>query len=213
MPMTELPLRSVGPEPAMMSATGTAPLAPRGTVSVAASPRSPLRMVYGDSIAAAGGTVSAFAGGAACPRSGGARTTSASATMSGLLMLLPPPQDVRLHDRHRDRQGRSGDEQHPRHRPGHECRRDHQHAGDHDREATVAMRLRHTVSLDSVHGVRIPTNHVGCTRASELPRTMKSSPTPTGMRRDIATGCPSPLTITSTCVPSRNSATALAINQ
>src|SRR5439155_2880651 len=141
MPMTELPLRSVGPEPAMMSATGTAPLAPRGTVSVAASPRSPLRTGYGDSIAAADGTVSAFAGGGAWPRAAGARTTSASAAMSGLLMLLPPPQDVRLHDRHRDRQGRSGDEQHPRHRPGHECRRDHQHAGDHEREATGAMRL------------------------------------------------------------------------
>src|SRR5712691_2465624 len=116
MPITELPLRSVGPEPAMMTAIGTAPRAARGIVSVAASPRSPLRMVYGDSIAAAGGTVSAFAGGTAWPRTGGASTTSASATISGLLMLLPPPQDIGLHDRHRDGQGRRRDEEHPNHR-------------------------------------------------------------------------------------------------
>src|SRR6266511_4616281 len=141
MPMTELPLRSVGPEPAMMTAIGTAPLAPRGTVSVAASPRSPLRMVYGDSIAAAGGTVSAFAGGTACPRTGGARTTSGSATISGLLMLLPPPQDVRLHDRHGDGHGRGRDKEQPHHRYGCERLRDHQPAGDHEREATGAVRL------------------------------------------------------------------------
>src|SRR6266581_5684190 len=135
MPITELPLRSVGPEPAMMTAIGTVPLAPRGTVSVAARPRSPLRMVYGDSIAAAGGTVSAFAGGTAWPRTGGARTTSASTTISGLLMLLPPPQEVGLHDRHGDGEGRGRDEEHPHHRSGHEGRGDHQHAGDHEGEA------------------------------------------------------------------------------
>src|SRR5437867_13278973 len=193
MPMTELPLRSVGPEPAMMSATGTAPLAPRGTVSVAASPRSPLRMVYGDSIAAADGTVSAFAGGGAWPRATGARTTSASAASSGLLMLLPPPQDVRLHDRHGDRQGRSGDEQHPRHRPGHECRPDHQHAGDHEREATGAMRLPpHRVARQRPRRAD-PDEPGGFPPPSRVPETMKNSPTPTRHRRGHPAGLPEPV--------------------
>src|SRR5438034_237701 len=40
--------------------------------------------------------------------------------------------------------------------------------------------FRHTVSLDSVHGVRIPMNQFGSTRVRKLPRKMKSSPTPSG---------------------------------
>ena len=43
--MTELPLRSVGPEPAMMTATGTGRVTPRGNVSVPRSCNAPLRMV------------------------------------------------------------------------------------------------------------------------------------------------------------------------
>src|SRR5258705_3532720 len=62
MPSIELPFRSVGPDPAMMTTTDAGRVAPRGSVRVPCSCRAPLRIVYGDSTAAAGGTVSVGAG-------------------------------------------------------------------------------------------------------------------------------------------------------
>src|SRR2546428_13723956 len=104
MPISELPLGSGGPEPAMMTAIGTAPRASRGTVRVPARPRPPFQIVYGLSVAAAGGTVSARV--MAWPRACGAEATSANATRPGLLLLLPPPPDAGLDDRHRGGQDR-----------------------------------------------------------------------------------------------------------
>src|SRR2546426_10253567 len=139
MPLSELPWRSGGPEPAMMTAIGTAPRASRGTVRVPARPRPPFQIVYGLSVAAAGGTVSARV--MAWPRACGAKTTSANATRSGLLMLLPPPQDVGLYDRHRDGQDRGRGEQDPHQRARHERRWEHHHPGDHEREPAGTIRL------------------------------------------------------------------------
>src|SRR2546427_2727558 len=133
MPMTELPLRLVGPEPAMITATGTGPGAPRGTVSVPASARPGLWIVYGVSIAAAGGTVSARA--AAWPCSAGARSARTSNADSRLFMLLPPPQHVGLHDRYGDRQGGGRAEHHPHHGSRDQRGRDHHQPRDHERES------------------------------------------------------------------------------
>src|SRR5205814_3094905 len=121
--MTELPLRSVGPEPAMITATGTGPRAPRGTVSVPASPRPGLWTVYGVSIAAAGGTVSARA--ADWPCSTGARNARTSTADSRLFMLLPPPQHVGLHHRNGDCEGGRRAEHHPHHGSRDQRRRHH----------------------------------------------------------------------------------------
>src|SRR6266550_6262198 len=133
MPMTELPLRSVGPEPAMITATGTGPRTLRGTVSVPASPRPGRWIVYGVSIAAAGGTVSARA--AAWPCSAGARNTRTSNVGSRLVMLFPPPQHVGLHHRNSDREGGGRAEHHPHQRPRDQHGRDHHQPRDHERES------------------------------------------------------------------------------
>src|SRR5438270_1717052 len=99
MPIIELPFRSVGPEPAMITAIGTRPLGSRGTTSVPGSSKAPLLIVYGDSAATAGGTVSAVC------------TASAMRARLRTIMLFPLPEDVRLHDRnYRDDENR-GDEQ------------------------------------------------------------------------------------------------------
>src|SRR6266545_8327569 len=99
MPISELPLRSVGPEPAMITATGMRPVAPRGSVRVPPNSSAPLRIVYGDSTATAGAVVSAFC------------SVSAMSAMLRTFMLLPLPEDVGLHDwdHHHDENG--GDEQ------------------------------------------------------------------------------------------------------
>src|SRR6267143_3731426 len=86
MPIIELPFRSVGPEPAMITAIGTRPLASRGTTSVPGSSKAPLLIVYGDSTATAGGTVSAVC------------TASATRARLRTIMLFPLPEDVRLHE-------------------------------------------------------------------------------------------------------------------
>src|SRR5258708_22979048 len=86
MPIIELPFRSVGPEPAMITAIGTRPLASRGTTSVPGSSKAPLLIVYGDSTAPAGGTVSAVC------------TASAMRARLRTIMFFPFPEDVRLHD-------------------------------------------------------------------------------------------------------------------
>src|SRR5438105_11563177 len=87
MPIIELPFRSVGPEPAMITAIGTRPLGSRGTTSVPGSSKAPLLIVYGDSTATAGGTVSAVC------------SASAMSARLRTIMLFPLPEDVRLHDR------------------------------------------------------------------------------------------------------------------
>src|SRR5437899_42776 len=137
--MTELPLRSVGPEPAMITATGTGPRAARGTVSVPASPRPAFRIVYGVSIAAAGGTVSERA--AAWPCSAGATNDRTSNADSRLFMLLPPPQHVGLHHRNGDSEGGRRAEHHPHHGPRDQRRRNHHQPRDHEREPARAVRL------------------------------------------------------------------------
>ncbi len=87
MPIIELPLRSVGPEPAMMTAMGMRPFASRGTASVAPSSRAPLLIVYGDSTATAGAMVSAVC------------TVSATSARLSAVMLFSLPQHVGLHNR------------------------------------------------------------------------------------------------------------------
>src|SRR6266702_3830341 len=87
MPIIELPLRSVGPEPAMMTAMGMRPFASRGTASVAPSSRAPLLIVYGDSTATAGAMVSAVC------------TVSATSARLSTVMLFSLPQHVGLHNR------------------------------------------------------------------------------------------------------------------
>src|SRR2546427_12647931 len=99
MPIIELPFRSVGPEPAMITAIGTRPLASRGTTSVPGSSKAPLLIVYGDSTATAGGTVSAVC------------TASAMRARLRTIMLFPLPEDVRLHDRNHGPEEGRGDEQ------------------------------------------------------------------------------------------------------
>src|SRR6267378_414197 len=99
MPIIEFPFRSVGPEPAMITAIGTRPPASRGTTSVPGSSKAPLLIVNGDSTATAGGTVSAVC------------TASTARTTLRTVMLLSFPEDVGLHDRnYRDDENR-GDEQ------------------------------------------------------------------------------------------------------
>src|SRR5258705_95028 len=132
-PSTELPLRSVGPEPAMMTAMGTRPAAPRGIVRVAASPKAPLRIVYGVSIATAGGVVSA--------RAADTCGTRAAMTRLRTIMLLSLPQEVRLHDRDSRGQGDRGDEKREEHAPRREgAARDHE-ARDHEQPPRGAMHL------------------------------------------------------------------------
>src|SRR5258706_16069630 len=99
MPIIELPFRSVGPEPAMITAIGTRPLASRGTTSVPGSSKAPLLIVYGDSTATAGGTVSAVC------------TANAMRARLRTIMLFPLPEDVRLHDRNHHHDEDRGDEQ------------------------------------------------------------------------------------------------------
>ncbi len=49
----------------------------------------------------------------------------------------------------------------------------------------------HTRSLDSVHGVRMPTNQFDLMRGMRLPSTISSRPMPAGIRRAIDTSLPS----------------------
>src|SRR6267143_4176697 len=87
MPISELPFRSVGPEPAMITTTGTRPVAPRGMTSVPPNSRAPLWIGYGDSSATAGAMVSAVC------------TLMATSMRLRTVMFFPLPEDVRLHDR------------------------------------------------------------------------------------------------------------------
>src|SRR5258708_39158632 len=86
MPIIELPFRSVGPEPAMITAIGTRPLASRGTTSVPGNSKAPLLIVYGYSTAPAGGTVWA-----AC-------TARAVRARVRTIMIFPFSEDRRLQD-------------------------------------------------------------------------------------------------------------------
>src|SRR5574341_470577 len=102
-PITELPLRSVGPEPAMITATGIRRVVARGRVSVPESCIAPLLIVYGDSTATAGGSVSAVC--------------SATATSARLrtAMLFSLPDQVGVHDRDHDHDDNRGDDQRQEH--------------------------------------------------------------------------------------------------
>src|SRR5882672_2269005 len=129
MPIIEFPFRSVGPEPAMITAIGTRPPASRGTTSVPGSSKAPLLIVYGDSTATAGGTVSAVC------------TANAMRARLRTIMLFPLPQDVGLHNRNHghdeDRGDKEGQERAVRQKSGgghHEPPNNHQ-------PATRAMRL------------------------------------------------------------------------
>src|SRR5438105_1954167 len=152
MPIIELPFRSVGPEPAMITAIGTRPLGSRGTTSVPGSSKAPLLIVYGDSAATAGGTVSAVC------------TASAMRARLRTIMLFPLPEDVRLHDRnYRDDENRGDDS--GRNAP----RGRNAEAATTNPPMTISQPpvrcvLRQTVSLERVQGVRIPTNQLGSTR-------------------------------------------------
>src|SRR5687767_4265615 len=75
----ELPLRSVGPEPATMSATGIFPLTSLGRVSVPGSDSVSLANSYGDSITVDGAVVSI---GARAMVSANARVSVAAAAVA-----------------------------------------------------------------------------------------------------------------------------------